>query len=115
MDPVKPAALRDNADKPQLDYVLMFPKAMEALARVCEAGGRKYCKGNFRLGGKPDDEYYGCAMRHIMKAHNGEPHDLESGGLHLAHAAWNILALIELNHEGPLYCPGLDKTRPKNK
>lgn len=107
---MKGVARRDNSHKPQMDYVLMFPKALQAVARVCEHGGRKYGKGNFKLGGKPNDEYYGCAMRHLFKAYEGQDFDDQSGGLHIAHAIWNLMALLELNWEGDVYDPALDNT-----
>jgi hypothetical protein len=39
----------------------------------------------------------------------GETYDPETGALHLAHALWNLAALIELNHEGPLFDPDFDQ------
>lgn len=97
------AAKRDNANKPKLSYAFLFPKALEALARVKEFGGAKYGDGNWQKGGKPDREYLDACCRHIAKAMNNEsPFDDESRCLHLGHALWNLMALIELNHEGPV-------------
>lgn len=108
-------AKRDNSGKPEMDYILNWPKAVEAVARVSEMGARKYGRCNFKKGGKPNHEYYGCAMRHLFKAHSGEDFDSESGGLHLAHAIWNLMTLIEMNWEGDLYDPTRDLTQQPNK
>ena len=45
----------------------------------------------------PDAEqrYYDALWRHMLQA-NQEEKDQESGLAHLEHAAWNILAIIEL-------------------
>jgi len=99
MDP--PKALRKNDGKPQMDFILDFPIAVEALCRVKELGAVKYARDNWKLGGKPDSEYYAACMRHLMAAKTakdrGEMFADDSGCLHLAHAMWNIMALIELN------------------
>ena len=50
-------AARDNSSKPKLGYFLRsFPLSLEAVARVKEFGANKYNEGNWKLGGKPDDE-----------------------------------------------------------
>lgn len=119
-----PAATRDNSGKPQMGFVLDFPIAMEALCRVKELGAVKYERDNWKLGGKPDSEYYDAALRHLFAAKNakdeGEQVAGDSGCLHLAHAAWNILALIELNvkwtHDPELFQEMVEKwAKPANK
>ena len=90
-------AARMNQGKPQLEFVLDFPIAAEGIARVMEIGGIKYDIDNWKKGGKPDSEYLGAAMRHLFAHKAGELFAPDSGCLHLAHAAWNLLALIELN------------------
>lgn len=94
-------AARMNQGKPELDCLLDFPRAMEAFCRVMEVGAAKYDRDNWKLGGKPDSEYLAAALRHMM-AHRAakEPGDLfadDTGCLHIAHAMWNLAALIELN------------------
>ena len=97
-------AKRYNEGKPEMWYWMMWPKAAEAFARVCEYGGRKYDELNFTKGGKPDKEYLSAAIRHLL-AHmcyvltrNGRlAYDDESKCLHLAHAMWNIMMLIDYN------------------
>lgn len=93
-------ALRYNEGKPKMSYFMRsFPKMMEAIARVKEFGANKYDDGNWRLGNKPDEEYYDSLFRHLDYHFKGELYDSDSGCLHLAHAVWNLCALLELNHK----------------
>ena len=96
-------ALRYNDQKPKLGYFLRsFPRALEAIARIKEFGAAKYNDGNWRLGGKPDDEYLDSCTRHLTQFLDGEAFDQDSGCHHLGHAIWNLCAWLELNTEGPL-------------
>lgn len=104
--PPKQAA-RDNAGKAEWDYVFDFPTAMEALCRVMELGAIKYKRDNWKQGGKPDREYISAMGRHISKLKKGETFDAETGCLHVAHAMWNLMALIELNGAGVTHDPKL--------
>jgi hypothetical protein len=91
-------ANRDNLMKPRLSYALQFPRALEALARVKEYGGAKYGDGNWQSGGKPDAEYLDACCRHLVAFVSGETLAKDSRCAHVAHAFWNLMALIELNH-----------------
>ena len=91
-------ALRYNDGKPKMAYILKFPKAMEAVARVKEFGAAKYFEDNWKQGKKPDSEYLNSAMRHLFAREAGEIYDQDSGCSHIGHAIWNLLAFIELNH-----------------
>lgn len=86
-----------NQGKPELDFLLDFPTAMEAFCRVKEVGAAKYARDNWKLGGKPDSEYLAAAIRHMMAHRSGELFAEDTGCLHIAHAMWNMAALIELN------------------
>jgi hypothetical protein len=92
-------ALRDNKGKDELSYILDIPEALKALSHVFRQGAKKYSRGNWQLGGKPDAEYLDACMRHLTKHVKEGPFDPETGALHLAHAIWNLAALIELNIE----------------
>ena len=46
------------------------------------------------------ERYLDAAMRHLLKHGQGETHDAESGLTHLSHAAWNLLAIAELDARG---------------
>jgi hypothetical protein len=93
-------ALRYNEGKPMLSYFMRsFPKMVEAVARVKEFGANKYDDDNWRLGNKPDKEYWDSLFRHLNYHFKGELYDDDSGCLHIAHAVWNLCALLELNHQ----------------
>lgn len=92
-------AMRFNDGKPKLSYMMRsFPKAIEAIARIKEFGAAKYDDGNWRHGGKPDEEYLDSMLRHLTLYLKGEVHDKDSGCHHLGHMIWNISAMLELNH-----------------
>lgn len=91
---------RNNAGKVELDYILEFPTPVEAFCRVKEHGAAKYERGNWRKGGKPDHEYTSACLRHILAFKRGEFYADDSGCAHLAHAIWNLMALMELNYPG---------------
>ena len=96
-------ASRHNEGKPQLSQLHHFKAGLEALAEHCTAGRGKYPDvdgvPNWTLGGKPDSEYLDAAERHLGAIVRGETHDVETGTLHAAAVAWNMLALITLNYE----------------
>lgn len=98
-------AARMNEGKPQLGFVLQFPTAMEAFARVKELGAVKYERDNWKKGNKPDWEYLDACMRHLTAFANGEFFASDSGCSHLAHAMWNLCALQELNYKGITHDP----------
>jgi len=103
------AALRFNAGKPELSYLLSIPKAVAALAKVFSQGAIKYERDNWQKGGKPDAEYLDSCMRHLLASQH-EDHDPDTGCLHLAHAIWNLAALIELNTAGvSIHDPNFDQ------
>ena len=92
-------ALRFNNDKPMMSYFMRsFPKMAEAVARVKEMGAIKYNDGNWKLGNKPDNEYWDSMFRHLNYIFDGEEYDKDTGCLHIAHAVWNLCALLELNY-----------------
>jgi len=90
-------ALRANQGKPLLSFILDFPKALTAFCRVKEVGGIKYKIDNWKAGGKPDREYLDAALRHMLAFKGGKQFSGDTGCHHLAHAAWNLFALLELN------------------
>lgn len=109
---------RYNKGKPELSYLLMFPKSAEAIARLLEAGAEKYDYLNFLKGGKPDKEYWDAAMRHLVKAmqyettgHSAAWYDYDGAAdegtkaPHLAAVIWNLMMIIENHPELPAKLP----------
>lgn len=100
-------AARMNNGKPELGYILEFPTALEGFARVKMLGAAKYERGNWKKGGKPDEEYLSACLRHLAAFVSGEKFAEDSGCHHLSHAAWNLFALLELNYPGETHDPEL--------
>lgn len=108
-------ALRYNAGKPELSYLLSIPKAVEALCKVFSQGAIKYERDNWQKGGKPNQEYLDSALRHLF-AFTDDHWDTDTGCLHLAHAIWNLAALIELNTGTlPVFDPSFDQASFEEK
>jgi len=82
--------------KPRTD-LLQF-RALLAVAGVADYGVRKYGERNWEEHAERWEwgKLFGSAMRHAWSWMLREDLDPESGHHHLAHAAWNLLALLEL-------------------
>lgn len=77
-----------------------FPNALLAVANVSAYGAKKYNldysdKNWARVEGGLG-RYSDALARHTIKHAASESHDPESHLLHVAHAAWNALAILEL-------------------
>lgn len=97
LDSHTPGAKLDAGKAPVRRGVLAyFPRAIEAIALVSQAGAQKYAWKGWE---KVDDgvaRYGDAADRHTLKAEISGPYDPDSGFLHVAHTAWNALAVLEL-------------------
>jgi hypothetical protein len=83
--------LRYDKGKTRLD--LLPPEWIEALGVVMTKGAEKYADRNWELG-MPWSKCWGPLLRHAFKWLAGEMYDAETGVHHLAHVAWNALALM---------------------
>ena len=83
---------RYNAGKPSL--ALLPAKTLIEIAKVLDFGKAKYSAHNWRKGFSYT-ETLSSAQRHLAEWQEGEGTDRESGLSHLAHAACNLLFLIE--------------------
>jgi hypothetical protein len=75
-------------------YDLIAPWALNEIVKVYNYGAMKYDDNNWRHGMKWG-KLFGALMRHAWKWWRGETWDPESGLHHLAHTAWQCLALME--------------------
>lgn len=76
-----------------IDY---FPRALEAVARICEDGEKEYGYGTWSSVPDALRRYREAAMRHRLAIGRGEIFDSKSGTPHSWHIAWNALAIVEL-------------------
>lgn len=87
----KEEGLRYNDGKARYD--LLEPYAIEQLVKVFTQGSLKYKPRNWELG-MSWSSVLASLKRHIAAFEKGEDFDKESGNYHMAHAAWNALALV---------------------
>jgi hypothetical protein len=89
--------MRHNAGKTRFG---LLPAAWtRSLAEVMTKGAEKYAPRNWERGMDPAI-MIDCAFRHVDAYRRGERYDAETGCHHLAHAAWNILALMTYDIRG---------------
>jgi len=79
--------------KPRVGLLKDFAHALNAVAQVATYGAKKYTEGGWLEVPNGQARYRDALWRHMIAV---EPRD-ESGYSHLAHMAWNALALLELN------------------
>mgnify|MGYP000863026595 FL=1 len=77
-----------------------FAKALEAVVLVGTKGAAKYTDNGWKEVPNGFARYSDAQGRHELKRNKGEPHDADSGDLHLAHEAWNALAKLQLYLDG---------------
>ena len=90
-----PGAKLDSG-KP-LTYLMIsgFPRALDCVARVTTFGAEKYSPNGWLSVDNAESRYMNALSRHLI-CNAVEPVDRESGLPHLAHIAWNALAVLEL-------------------
>ena len=72
-----------------------FSLALQAVAEVGTHGVRKYSRGGWQSVPDALTRYKDAEWRHLLKSRH-EEYDPDSGLLHDAHKAWNVLAQLEL-------------------
>lgn len=89
--------LRYDAGKARYD--LLPADALHSLVNVYTAGAAKYADRNWEKG-MSWSRCFGSLMRHCWAFWRGETFDPESKCHHMAHAAWNALALVAYDLRG---------------
>ena len=82
-------------------------EAILAVSAVGTFGAEKYSDDNWKLVEEGEKRYRDAALRHLL----AEGSDHESGLPHLAHAAWNLLALLQLQSTVDVKTPVSDFLR----
>lgn len=83
--------MRFNNDK--IRYDLLEPHAIEELVKIFTFGSRKYAPNNW-LKGLSWTQVNASLKRHLAQWEKGEDRDQETQLLHMAHVAWNALAIV---------------------
>jgi hypothetical protein len=77
-----------------------FANALMEVSKVGTYGAAKYSDNGWKEVPNAEARYTDAALRHVFKHMAGEVTDPEWGLEHLAHAAWGILAVLELRMKG---------------
>lgn len=86
-------------DRGKTRWDLMPWGALDSVARVYTWGATKYADRNWEKG-IPASRMFASAMRHLIAWMAAEDKDPESNLPHLAHAAWNVLGILEFTLRG---------------
>lgn len=93
--------VKHDQGKPMAGLMLTdFSRALEAVASVTTFGAGKYSPSGWLAVPEAERRYTDALCRHLLADLRGEATDAESGQPHLAHAAWNALAVLGLRLRG---------------
>lgn len=96
--------LKYDEGKPNLSLVFSgFAKALQDVGHVGTFGARKYTPAGWKSVPNLQERYMSALLRHTFAVLDNEPFDCETGRHHLAHVAWNALAMLEDLFNGPIY------------
>lgn len=87
-----------DENKPRLDLVFGdFANALWEVGKVGTFGANKYTDSGWIEVDNAIERYSSAMLRHYLQYKSGVYNDPESGFSHLAHVAWNALAILELS------------------
>ena len=88
---------KDDKAKPMAGVLLDFSRALQTVVDVGTYGAKKYTRRGWEHVEDAETRYLDAMMRHLL-AMDVDPDglDKETGLPHLAHVAWNALAVLEL-------------------
>lgn len=87
---------KDAGKLPVGEIYKQFPNAIEEVARVIAFGATKYESHSWIKIDDFENRAFNSLNRHLLAQHAHRVRfDPESGCMHLAHAAWNALAMLE--------------------
>lgn len=73
-----------------------FARAIAEVCKVGTFGANKYTPNGWMAVPNGIERYTDALFRHLLKHASGEREDPDTGERHLAHAAWNALAILDL-------------------
>lgn len=92
------AGAKDDSGKNRVGLVLGgFSKGLFEMSKVGTFGANKYTANGWKTVPQGIDRYEDAMLRHWLAYKSGETCDPESGLPHLAHCAWNVLAVLTLS------------------
>ncbi|WP_416398108.1 dATP/dGTP diphosphohydrolase domain-containing protein [Allohahella sp. A8] len=91
--------MKHDTGKPRTGLMVDgFALALNEVAKVTTFGAEKYAPDNWRKVDNATSRYRDAVYRHLLASAH-ERNDSESGLPHLAHAAWGLLVLLELDDQ----------------
>ncbi len=81
-------------DQGKLRWHLLPLPLIEEVVRVYKFGANKYGENNWQTLDGGYDRWKAAMFRHLVSYEKGQVFDEESGIHHLAHVAWNALAML---------------------
>lgn len=98
-DYVPGGATKYDTGKPRVMLVLGgFAHALELVSKVGTMGAQKYSPDGWKYVPNAIARYWDAFGRHLLEIFKGNWNDEESELPHLAHIAWNALAILEYKH-----------------
>lgn len=86
--------MKEPKERKECELGWLEPNALWQLGNVAGFGAKKYTPWSYLKSNSNYSTYYHAAQRHMMQFWDCQDNDEESGYSHLAHAAWNLLALL---------------------
>ena len=80
-------------DDGKLQYSLIPPETLKALAEVLTFGASKYAPNSWQTVSEGERRYLDALFRHLEAYRSGEPIDPESGFPHMSHVLCNAAFL----------------------
>lgn len=87
-------SIKNDFKDDKLRWDLLPLQLVEKVVEVFHFGAKKYSPNSWQSLPDGYDRYKAALLRHITAYERGETKDPESGLHHLAHAAWNALAIL---------------------
>ena len=96
LDPHQPGAKLDAGKMLPWLCLSGFAHAINAVAHVTTTGARKYTPNGWTQVPDGETRYMEAFARHTLALARGEQIDSDTGCMHKAQMAWNLLASLEL-------------------
>lgn len=90
----EPESRKDDRKDGKLMWELLPLSIIKEVVKVFTFGAKKYGPNRWQNLENGYERYKAALFRHIVAYEEGESTDPESGIHHLAHAAWNALAML---------------------
>lgn len=86
--------IKNDFKDSKLRWDLLPLDVIEKVVEIYTFGAKKYKENSWQNLPNGYQRYKAALFRHIVAYEKGEVYDSESGYMHLAHAAWNAIAML---------------------